>query len=371
MPFLQKAVKHFELTNPSDGEQFPSILPREALPTKPDPQMIAWHDTVSDKLMIEAQASTMRNMPPRPQMALNDANPADLYKAPSGKIYSSIEAGSVVGAAKYFPSSQKSTPTQPSVNSPSKSRGMSNHQNPYPPPPYDAPWSPLRRRSSMPPDKGPQYAHPSSWNTYTHPPRQPPRPSHHTRTPSTLSSSSFTSDSSYTTSSASAASASPVLHSTPLHPPSSQYGSDIRRSQSLGYFPQAPGAPLPPRPQFPTADRRQSLGVGLPAARHSGEWSSAPSTGTGIGRANGLAKPNERGLNVRWPDQEFRGGDVGGSGMRLNRSATVRAPVPPVLDRHARTARSADGRRSEREREKRRRGESVGHHGRDRERRFG
>ena len=338
---------------------------------KPDPQMIAWHDTVSEKLMIEAQASTMRNLPPRPQMALNDADPAERSRPSSGNTYSTIESSSMVGAAKYIPSNQKPPPTRPSISSPTKSRGMSHHQNPYPPPPYDAPWSPLRRRSSMPPDKGPQYAHPSSWHTYMHPPRQPPRPSHHARTPSTLSSSSFTSDSSYTTSSASAASASPVLHSTPLHPPSLQYGSDIRRSQSLGYFPQAPGVPLPPRPQFPPVDRRQSLGVGLPTARHSGEWSSPASSGVGVGRANGLVKPNERGLNVRWPDQDVRGGGVGGSGTRLDRSATVRAPGPPVLDRHARTARSADGRRSEREREKRRRGESVGHHGRERERRYG
>ncbi len=40
------------------------------------------------------------------------------------------------------------------------------------------------------------------------------------------------------------------------------------------------------------------------------------------------------------------------------------------MDRHARTARSAEGRRSDREREKRRRGESVGVLGRERERRY-
>ncbi len=324
----------------------------------------------------------MRSMPPRPQMALSDADPAESSRPSSGETYSTIEPISMVGAAKYFSTSQKSTPTRPSISSPTKSRDISNHQNPYPPPPYDAPWSPLRRRSSMPPDKAPQYAHPPSWQNYTHPPRQPPRPTHHhTRTPSTLSSSSFTSDSSYPTSSASAASASPVLHSTPLHPPSLQYGSDIRRSQSMGYFPQVPGVQPNPKSQSPTSDRRPSLGVGLPNTRYSGDWSSSSTTtnGVGSGKANGLAKPNERGLNVRWPDQEAQTRGVSGSGTRLDRSATVRAPGPgpgPEMDRQARTARSVDGRKSERERkeererERKRRGESVGLHGRERERRY-
>ena len=97
VPFLQEAVKRFELTNPADGEPFPSVLPREALPIKPDLQMTEWHDTVSEKLMLEAQASQMRHMPPRPQMALSDADPTDMSRPSSGD--STVETSSMIGGA--------------------------------------------------------------------------------------------------------------------------------------------------------------------------------------------------------------------------------------------------------------------------------
>ena len=57
-PFLQRAVKRFNLINPVDGKSFPSVLPKESLPSQPDMQTVEWHRSISEKLMMEAQAQT-------------------------------------------------------------------------------------------------------------------------------------------------------------------------------------------------------------------------------------------------------------------------------------------------------------------------
>ena len=57
VPFLQQAVKRFELVDPVDGTRFPRLLPREALPDEPDESMIRWHENVSDRLLLEAEAT--------------------------------------------------------------------------------------------------------------------------------------------------------------------------------------------------------------------------------------------------------------------------------------------------------------------------
>ena len=323
--------------------------------------MTEWHDAVSEKLMLEAQASQMRNMPPRPQMALSDADPTESSRPSSGD--STVETSSIVGAADYFPyprtnqNGRPHPPTRPFLHTQATARGIAP-QRTRPSPSYDAPWSPLRRRSSMPADNRPQYQHPSSW------PRGHPTSPHHQykfaplrqkqrtrpRTPSTVSESSVTSDSSYTTSSASL---SPVLQSAQVHQPGATQGGDIRRSQSLAYFHPPPGHAAHPNAyhtqvQFPH-QRRPSAGFGQPV-NQSGDLNMNTN-----GIWNGRSNPNERGLNVRWPDQSPQGGDT----SRVNRSGTVRGP-----DRQTRSARSVDGRRSERERERERRGQSVGVGGR-------
>ena len=72
VPLLQAAVKRFDISNPVDGNPFPSWLPREALPSKPDPEMLQWHDRVSDNLMIEVQKSQARRIPNMHARALSD-----------------------------------------------------------------------------------------------------------------------------------------------------------------------------------------------------------------------------------------------------------------------------------------------------------
>ncbi|KAL9137037.1 MAG: hypothetical protein Q9175_001747 [Cornicularia normoerica] len=93
VPFLQEAVKRFDLMNPADGAPFPSILPKQSLPCQPDMEMVEWHEIVAEKLMLEAQASAARAMPPRPNLVMSDM---DLE---SSRDTSSVDSHSVVDAA--------------------------------------------------------------------------------------------------------------------------------------------------------------------------------------------------------------------------------------------------------------------------------
>ncbi|KAI4240652.1 MAG: hypothetical protein L6R40_005019 [Gallowayella cf. fulva] len=58
--FLQNAVKRFDIINPADGIHFPHRLPRDALPSRPDPEMIQWHEGVADNLMIGSPGADAR-----------------------------------------------------------------------------------------------------------------------------------------------------------------------------------------------------------------------------------------------------------------------------------------------------------------------
>lgn len=211
VPFLQEAVKRFEITNPLDGEPFPSVLPNEVLPNKPDQEMTEWHDSVSEKLMLEAKASQERNLPPRPPMALSDGDLESLR--PSSADSLSIESQSLMDATSYFqhPRTYGSSRVPPR---PDHSRRLDIPYTRRGPPQAsgcEAPWSPLRRRSSMPAQEGQQH-YPASWPNGNSTPRSRHRSRphrRHARTPSTISTESFTSDSSLTSSSASE---SPIIY---------------------------------------------------------------------------------------------------------------------------------------------------------------
>ncbi|KAL9008549.1 MAG: hypothetical protein Q9173_006339 [Seirophora scorigena] len=61
--FLQNAVKRLEIINPANGTLFPSRLPREALPSRCDPEMVQWHEGVARKLMLDSRALENRRLP--------------------------------------------------------------------------------------------------------------------------------------------------------------------------------------------------------------------------------------------------------------------------------------------------------------------
>jgi hypothetical protein len=56
VPFLQEAVRRFDIVHPITGQVFPKVLPREAFPERPDEEMTQWYTSVAEKLEREAQA---------------------------------------------------------------------------------------------------------------------------------------------------------------------------------------------------------------------------------------------------------------------------------------------------------------------------
>ncbi|KAF2095595.1 hypothetical protein NA57DRAFT_44723, partial [Rhizodiscina lignyota] len=56
VPFLQHAVKQYDIVNPETGAPFPKVLPKEAFPEKPDPAMQNWYEEVSERLSRDAEA---------------------------------------------------------------------------------------------------------------------------------------------------------------------------------------------------------------------------------------------------------------------------------------------------------------------------
>lgn len=364
-PFLQNAVKRFEITNPADGEPFPSILPREALPSKPDPQMLEWHDNVSEKLMIEAQVSSKRVLPPRPPMALGDGRQTERSRPlleERKPLVCPLEKPSANGAPlpnSHTPKSSQGYQTAPPASHPYQRSKVQGSARPiHPQPAYDGPWSPLRRRSSMPLNQSHQSAKESSWayvqgfsqgkNQHHIHPRQP-QPISHARTASSLSTSSYTSESSYTTSSASM---SPVLSpTTPLHPAVSAPPNFNRRHST--YHPQ----PIRPYNQAPTfLDKYHQRGI-------SGErnFSLPPSS---VNISHGIhtntfpiIKPTAVAHNppiVHHPPVISQNAGVSTAAIskeqpRVHRSSTVKGPTlrPEVVTttkKDMRHARSADGR---------------------------
>lgn len=269
VPFLQEAVKRFDLTNPADGLAFPSILPKEALPSQPDAEMVEWHESVSERLMLEAQASAARAMPPRPNLALSDI---DLE---SSRDTSSIDSHSVIDAAHgagYLNHPRGPYNPPPFVHVPSTVRTSPHY-------PDQEPWSPERRRNSLPKDNR---SYPSSWPSARPPSTsfQPPpfsqngsqrnphhqhdhqRP-HHARVPSDISiTSSESSDSSSYT--ASSASMSPVRYHAPLHHPTLSPGS---RCNSTNLPPKRPAS----HPQGYSPHQRQPAGPS-PARSKNVRW---------------------------------------------------------------------------------------------------
>ena len=203
VPFLQNAVKRLDIINPADGRPFLNVLPKEVLPARPDPQMIEWYATVSEKLRLEAQASAARSLPPRPpKLALSDV---------ASSRDSSVDSHSITG---YFPRPRSSPRSAAFTNGPPSVHIPPQFVN-------DAPWSPERRRNSLPDNRHPAYSPqdgrtPTLSRSYTQLPIRNTRPPH-VRVASDVSTiSTSTDDSSSITSSS--PSMSPVRYQARINP---------------------------------------------------------------------------------------------------------------------------------------------------------
>ncbi|KAL9116095.1 MAG: hypothetical protein Q9227_000464 [Pyrenula ochraceoflavens] len=50
VPFLQQALKRFDVMNPTTGAKFPKSIPRDAFPEKPDKELCQWHEKIGSRL---------------------------------------------------------------------------------------------------------------------------------------------------------------------------------------------------------------------------------------------------------------------------------------------------------------------------------
>ena len=55
VPYLQEAVRKFDLVDPTTGRVFPKLLPKDSFPDQPDPEMVNWHNAVFESLQRDAQ----------------------------------------------------------------------------------------------------------------------------------------------------------------------------------------------------------------------------------------------------------------------------------------------------------------------------
>lgn len=288
VPLLQTAVKRFDISNPVDGSAFPSWLPRDALPSKPDRDMLQWHETVSQKLMLEAQASQHRSIPPSHHRELSDGLSEGTLESSHSRDSSATDDRSLVDAATYFSESRP----RPHFHPPEPLRMQQTMPPPRREPP---PWSPERRRSNS----DPNLQRSATWSTRDqlgrhktltrHAPASKARP----RSPSTISTSSTSSSSSSSTNS-SGGSLGPHHHhsasTTTLQP---------RRHSSHQLYDQRNGNVTPRQNPSPSVPPPQNLPSSF-AHRHP----SAP------------ANANARGHNVRWGNDSVHhippGRDTGG-----------------------------------------------------------
>ena len=250
VPFLQHAVKRFDLVNQTTQESFPCILPKRALPLVADADMVAWYGRVADRLLLEAQMTPQRPLPKTPPLAALSDHDESSRPTSAGSL--SLESQSLLDAAEFF---QHRWPPDRPFRAPSNiSKSPSMLRNPSAPNPQHRSGSPLVRRSSYP--EGPlRPSHPQSQSTQAH--RQAtagPRRNSHARTPSTASTCTDSSDCS--TSTTSSSSTSPMRHDTrsagfgrPRARTTHESGISLHRANSHPYVSQASHKPrLPPRP---------------------------------------------------------------------------------------------------------------------------
>ena len=87
VPFIQNALRAFNVVDPQNGKPFPKLLPKEAFPSQPDEHMVAWHGGVSERLRIEAQAVEHEDAQTRASADVSADDSAD-ERADAAKYFS-------------------------------------------------------------------------------------------------------------------------------------------------------------------------------------------------------------------------------------------------------------------------------------------
>ena len=293
MPLLQAAVKRFDISNPVDGNPFPSWLPREALPSKPDPEMLQWHDKVSDNLMIEVQKSQAHRIPNMHTRALSDVTSEGTLESSRdshSRGSSTTDDQSLVNVGTQFTERRPRhlfKPPEPLYMPPSNRPSPQQWGASKGP----LPWTPERQRSNSDPQhrrsSSSNWSHKDAMDRQNTVVRSDTHPRSRPRSPSTVS----TSSGSSTTSDSSSSSDESDDQEHARRRTSSTATLQPARSRSSHTLNSPPNthvsrqsSPITHTSTFPLR----------PASQHNTN-SNLPHH-----RQSGPAKANTRGLNVRW-----------------------------------------------------------------------
>ena len=151
VPYLQEAVRKFELVNAGDGGPFPKALPAECLPARPDREMLRWHESVAEKLRLESEGRANGVASPSPRARGYGSETAPGGRAADPRTVSDaaefFQASPVEpGAARRRPQQQGSGAAAPAAPPPIRTRfqnlNFSSTHSPHARPPHLSPASP-------------------------------------------------------------------------------------------------------------------------------------------------------------------------------------------------------------------------------------
>ncbi|KAI9692516.1 MAG: hypothetical protein M1822_006747 [Bathelium mastoideum] len=145
VPFLQNAVKNFDIKDPEKGDVFPKVLPAACLPSKPDEEMLTWYEKVSRHLQADAEEAEQSD-----RVRLGEREYAHGWKPGPGPIshlsrtesYASMATDdeSRSAAAKYF-----SDPFSRRQNDRPTMMRRYSRDPPHSPPSHHSPHTPRER----------------------------------------------------------------------------------------------------------------------------------------------------------------------------------------------------------------------------------
>ncbi|ESZ98145.1 hypothetical protein SBOR_1524 [Sclerotinia borealis F-4128] len=120
VPFIQSAVRDFDIKNPDTGERFPTELPKEAFPLVPDADIEKWHISCAEKLRRRAtpdeeEEAPIPDLPPRPK-----AQEEYVHVRPSPRVPDPTPSNGAHPRSGYFePSTREPSTREPSTREPS------------------------------------------------------------------------------------------------------------------------------------------------------------------------------------------------------------------------------------------------------------
>ncbi|KAM0485131.1 hypothetical protein ACHAPX_001109 [Trichoderma viride] len=119
VPFLQCAVKHWELRHPETGQVFPPDLPATVFPSQPDQEVDRWHKTCADQMRDASKEEENASMPssssaPKPEPSPEPAAPRFAYFHPPDPFHP---------ANRFYPSDpfRATSPPRPRAADPNQS----------------------------------------------------------------------------------------------------------------------------------------------------------------------------------------------------------------------------------------------------------